>query len=276
MFYLLFGVIGLALGSFVNAAVWRIYKKETKSDNKLPKANLSLTSGRSVCPSCHHILAFKDLIPVLSWIKLKGRCRYCKKPVSKQYPFVEILTATLILLSLWQWNIELDTAMSLIQFFVWSIILTGLMILAIYDFKHRELPTGVIYISGALTVIFVVLDMIIFGNSLSDVLLEKVIGVLSVGGFFWLLYQISDGNWIGGGDVRLGFLIGVLLGWQQGIIAVGIASFLGTFLAIIPLVLGKLSKKTEIAFGPLLIIGIYASLLWGQGLIDWYLNLAGL
>src|SRR4051812_13278636 len=93
-------VFGLCLGSFVNALVWRVHEQEAA---KKPNKKLSVLNGRSMCPHCEHELAAKDLIPVLSWLSLGGKCRYCHKPISKQYPLVELLTALLVVGSYIWW-----------------------------------------------------------------------------------------------------------------------------------------------------------------------------
>jgi leader peptidase (prepilin peptidase) / N-methyltransferase len=112
MTYVALSILGLCLGSFVNALVWRIYQQEqaghrekvrgrSKKNNKLSahssdlSRSLSILQGRSMCPSCKHELAAKDLVPILSWLQLKGRCRYCQKPISVQYPLVEVATAVM-------------------------------------------------------------------------------------------------------------------------------------------------------------------------------------
>ena len=96
-------VFGLCLGSFVNALVWRLREQERQLEKKKPNkkylVELSIAKGRSMCPDCHHTLASKDLIPVLSWLSVGGKCRYCRKSISTQYPLVELATAALFVLS---------------------------------------------------------------------------------------------------------------------------------------------------------------------------------
>src|SRR5882762_114793 len=106
MIIVVLAILGLCFGSFVNAAVWRIYAQEQVKSKKLQvkkSTNLSIVNGRSVCPHCEHELAAKDLMPVFSWLSLGGKCRYCKKPISRQYPLVELLTAVLFVFSYLYW-----------------------------------------------------------------------------------------------------------------------------------------------------------------------------
>src|SRR5690348_8244818 len=114
MIVLLLGALGLGLGSFVNALVWRLHEQELAEEEpkhkrakgkarQLSAKELSIVSGRSMCPDCHHELAPQDLIPVLSWLWLRGKCRYCSKPISWQYPLVELVTAALFIVSYLSW-----------------------------------------------------------------------------------------------------------------------------------------------------------------------------
>src|SRR5579864_137748 len=108
MIYVVLVVLGLSLGSFVNALVWRLHEQESVTKRrKSKKVDLSILHGRSICPNCHHELAVRDLVPVLSWLSLKGTCRYCGKPISWQYPIVEAATASLFILSYVYWPADL-------------------------------------------------------------------------------------------------------------------------------------------------------------------------
>jgi len=145
--------------------------------------------------------------------------------------------------------------------------------LLVYDLKWLELPTEWVYTAGIASVVFVGLSLA-NGQELA-VLRDGIIGAFVLGGLFWCLYQVSSGAWIGGGDVRLGFTIGILLGWQKAIFALSVAAYIGTVIVFIAIVLGKYKKRMKLPFGPLLIAGWYISFLWGQDVIDWYLRLIG-
>lgn len=233
---------------------------------------LSIFKGRSMCPCCRHSLAWYDLVPVISWVLLKGRCRYCKKPISPQYPLVECITALFIVLSFWQWPYVFTTTASYGHFVVWTFMVTVMMILALYDLYWRELPTKLIYTLAGLSLIFIAMEHLLHDTYL----LANGAGAVLVGGFFWLLYQVSGGKWIGGGDVRYGFVMGLLLGGFKGLLGLGIASYAGVLYAAGLVVAGKYHKKMQIPFGPFLILGTYTSLLWGHHVIDWYKQIAGL
>src|SRR4051812_40657220 len=120
--------LGLCLGSFINALIWRLHE------------NKDWVKGRSQCPNCGHVLAAKDLIPVLSWLALRGRCRYCGRTISKQYPVVELLTGVAFAASYLYWPETLSESGQKLLLITWLTSLVGLMALLVYDFKWMLLP----------------------------------------------------------------------------------------------------------------------------------------
>ncbi len=272
MQYVLIFILGLALGSFVNALVWRVHEQAHKKGAK--SKDLSILTGRSMCPDCKHTLSAMDLIPVISWVGLRGKCRYCKKSISWQYPLVELLVAAALSVSFYVWPYVLSGALGYPLFIIWAMIIVLFAALTVYDLRWMLLPNRLIYPTGALTAGFVLLSSLILGSW--QPITSGLIGALIAGGFFWLMYQISHGKWIGGGDVRLGFLLGLLLGWQQTLMALSLAAYLSLAVIIVIVLLGRYHKRMRLPFGPFLIVAAYISLLWGSYVIDWYLRLAGL
>lgn len=224
-----------------------------------------------MCPSCKHELAAKDLVPVFSWLYLQGKCRYCKASISAQYPIVEIVTAALFALSYWAWPYSLGQAWQTLFFITWLALVVGLVALAVYDIKWMLLPNKIVYklyiIAGASYAMQIVL-----GRSLASIV-GVSFGVLVGGGIFWVLYQVSKGNWIGGGDVKLGALLGFVLGsGQLAFLNLFFASLLGILWILPGFATKKISKNSRVPFGPFLIAAAYITMLWGQDLIDWYTN----
>ncbi len=268
-------LLGLCFGSFVNALVWRIYeqnlskKKRTASDKEL-----SIRTGRSMCVNCSHTLGIRDLVPVLSWLSLRGSCRYCKKPISWQYPAVELATALLFALSYAFWPRDI-TGWELLVFGAWLTCLTGFMALIIYDIRWMLLPNRIIFPLYGVASVYVIARML--EASSFTPLLGAMIGALIGGGIFYLLFEFSKGRWIGGGDVKLGFLLGALAGGPaNAFIMLFIASTLGT-LAIAPLLMTKrATQQTRIPFGPFLIAGCFIVVLLGKAMSDWYIHQIGL
>lgn len=272
MMYVFLALIGLAFGSFVNALVWRLREKDKKRP-KFPKKELSILKGRSLCPSCGYHLAWYDLIPVVSWLSLNGKCRYCKKPISVQYPLVELSVGFLSVISYMFWPYTLESTLSYTVFGLWILLMPLLMALVVYDLKWLELPTEIVYAVFGLSVLSTV--ALALEDKDSSIVLSAVLGSVVLGGLFWLLYQISQGKWIGGGDVRLGFAIGAYLGWVKALLALSLGAYIGTVVVVVAAILGKYHRKMKLPFGPLLIAGWYVAVLWGQAILDWYLQLIG-
>lgn len=262
-------LLGICFGSFINALVWRLHQQNlTKKKRKATKKELSISHGRSMCVHCGHTLNAVDLIPVLSWITLRGKCRYCKKKISAQYPVVETLTALLFITSYVWWPTEIN-GLEIITFAAWLMCLIGLIALAVYDIRWMLLPNKIIFPLFLITTVFVV-SKIVDQGSLKP-LLSAIVAALIGGGLFYVLFQISDGSWIGGGDVKLGFLLGSLLsGPVASILMLFIASLLGSILALSLMSAGRATRTSRIPFGPFLIISAIIVQLFGSSLIQWY------
>lgn len=265
MIVLILGFVGLALGSFVNACVWRLHE-QSKRKKKQPE--LSILKGRSMCPHCKHSLGAKDLIPLLSWVELRGKCRYCQKQISYQYPLVELLTAILFVTSYLWWPYGVGTSAKIL-FGVWLITLVMFMILIIYDLRWMLLPNKIVY----------PLILLVFAGVLAQfgltrdvsVLTDAFWGVVCTSGLFYGLFQISKGKWIGGGDVKLAIALGLLVGGPvMACLLLFVASVLGVLVTLPSLLLGKRSYTSKIPFGPFLMIGCIVVFLFGQQLVDFY------
>jgi prepilin signal peptidase PulO-like enzyme (type II secretory pathway) len=275
MVYVVLAILGLCLGSFVNALVWRLHEqsKESREQRAENKQKLSVLKGRSMCPHCGHILAAKDLIPVLSWIGLKGKCRYCAKPISWQYPVVELLTAALFVFSYTYWPYFQGTTLEnegVVLFIFWLVFLAGFVALAVYDLRWFLLPDKITYTLIGLALVQVLLVVFWFDGglgALKDVSLSLVVG----GGIFYALFQLSGGRWIGGGDVKLGALIGLILGQPQlSLLMIFVASVLGSVVSVPMLLTGHAKRDTHLPFGPFLILATIIVRLFGLSLITWY------
>jgi len=266
-------IFGLIFGSFVNAFVWRLHEQEalkskpTQTKDKLAK--LSILRGRSMCPNCSHQLSGKDLVPVLSWLSLQGKCRYCKKPISWQYPVVELLTAALFVASYSWWPMVLN-GFGMLAFVLWLVFLLGFMALAVYDFKWYLLPDKVVWPLVSLAVLELGIHIIFFGGGLRA-FWEAAFSVLVASGFFYAMYVVSKGKWIGGGDVKLGLVIGLLVGGPlSALLVLYFASILGMFVSL-PLLLNKKVKRSSvIPFGPFLITATIIVQLFGADITEWF------
>lgn len=250
-------IIGACIGSFLNVVILRL--KEEKS----------FVKGRSYCPNCKHQLAWYDNVPLISYIFLVGKCRYCHKKISAQYPLVEMTAGGLFVLVYIKWRTGiLDFRFQILDFFVllsYFIFTAILIIIFVYDLKWYLILDKVAL--PAIAVAFILNT--ILGYKFTDLLLGGVI----VGGFFFLQFIISRGKWIGGGDVRLGFLIGVMLGWQKAIVALFIAYVAGAIIGIFLMIVKNKKMNSKIPFGTFLSAATYISMLWGGEILAWYLRL---
>lgn len=263
---------GLCLGSFVNALVWRIHKQEEALETRKHQKSqndLSILHGRSMCPNCHHKLSPKDLIPIISWIMLGGKCRYCHKSISWQYPIVEIVTAALFILSYAFWPYGF-AAFGVLQFIIWLILLVGFMALIVYDLRWMILPDRITFVLIGLVFLQIIVEIIVFKDL--SLMLTAIIGILTTSGLFYLLFQVSDGKWIGGGDVKLAIALGALVGGPyESLLLIFVASLLGTLVSI-PLIIKK-GRSHHIPFGPFLIVATMIVYLFAQQIIYWYQSL---
>ncbi|MEK9130933.1 MAG: prepilin peptidase [Patescibacteria group bacterium] len=237
-------LFGLAIGSFLNVVVFRTH------------ADIPLT-GRSKCLICEQPISWFDLVPVLSFFLLRGRCRRCKGAINWQYPLVEVATTLLVVLIAWQtWP---DVSLLLRD----VILGIFLIIIFVYDLKYG-------YILDRFTVPGMILA-VVFNFALGIVSVESMaLGAFVVGGFFALQYFVSKGKWIGGGDIRLGVMMGLILGLWPGVLALFIGYVLGAVVAVGLLVRGR-TLKSAVPFGTFLTVGTVAAMLWGEKIIDWYL-----
>lgn len=261
--------MGLIFGSFINALVWRVHEQD-QSKTKAKKAKYSITKGRSQCINCAHTLAAVDLIPVMSWILLRGKCRYCKKPISAQYPLVELLTASVFVISFSYWPHNFEV-LGVIAFVGWLAALVVLIALMVYDLKWMLLPNRLVATTVALALVTQVFLALSLNKPMQ--LVGAVAGAAVLFGFFWALFEASKGKWIGGGDVKLAVGLGLLAGGiLESVLLVFVASLLGTIISSPLLSSKKLSVKSKIPFGPFLIIAAVVVFLFGSSFINWYKN----
>jgi prepilin signal peptidase PulO-like enzyme (type II secretory pathway) len=262
-------ILGACLGSFVNALVWRTRQRQTK------KSGPSILNGRSMCPNCKHQLAARDLVPVLSWLWLRGKCRYCRRPIEDK-PWVELAAAAIFSLSYIYWPQPLHGG-QIVLFVTWLAASVGLLALFVYDLKWMLLPSTILYPTFFIAAAGQLVYLIGYQPDKPRAAVQWVLSVAVAGGIFGLLFYGSKGRWIGFGDVRLGLITGTLL-WSpsKSFLMIFIASLLG-LAAIIPLIaLGKRQLSAKIPYGPFLISAASICLLFGTSLIDWYKNLFGL
>lgn len=234
-------LLGLVVGSFCNAVIWRLHVRR------------SFTRGRSVCPRCKKTLRKRDLIPIVSFIALRGRCAFCRKAISWQYPLVELATSALFAAFVWIEGVTLLAG--------FHVAMTALLvILFVYDLRYMLVPDSVVLPAAILAFC----GQMIAGASLSATLLGGIIGA----GFFLLQYLLSKGTWIGGGDIRIGLLMGVLLGWPAVIAALGLAYVSGSLIGLTLIAARRKGWKSQIPFGTFLTASTVVTLLYFHAITE--------
>ncbi len=244
--------LGLIIGSFLNVLTLRVANNEP------------FMAPRSYCPHCHTQLAWYDNIPVVSFLTLGGQCRYCHKKISWQYPLVELATAICFILvgSQFQNYSLLPTYYTLLRDLVFT---AGLIALFVFDLCWFIVPDEV---SIPLIIIAVVINFLL-GVPLTSLLIGASIG----GGLYALLWIISRGTWVGSGDIRLGVLLGAMLGWPLALVALEVAYLVGGAIAFALLLSGQKKLGSKLPMGTFLTFGIFITLLYGPALVSWWMGL---
>src|SRR3989344_2322799 len=275
--YLFIFLFGLIIGSFLNCVIYRLEKEE-----KL--------TGRSYCPHCKKTLNWKYLIPIFSFLFLWGRCGFCKKKISIQYPLVEILTALIFLLifnllgpqDIPKVAFEIYNQFEIFQYINILFLLyisSVLIIIFIYDLKHYLIPDKVLFPAIVIIVLYRLFEnlniLILNSNFKFQIsnfahITNYIIAVLIASGFFLCIFLISRGAWMGFGDVKLAILLGLILGLPNILVGLFLAFFFGAIIGIILMLFNKKGLKSEIPFAPFLILGTFTALFWGQEIINWY------
>lgn len=255
-------LFGAIFGSFAGAMVWRL------------KTHRSLANDRSECEHCHHKLSWLDLIPLFSWLYLKGKCRYCRKPIGWTALLLEVGLGIVFAVSYLLWPYPLSLPMDIVYLLLWLVACVLLAILFVYDLRWYLLPDKIIWPLAAIGGALFVIRAATSGWGFSEVAMELVLGFVPVTGIYYLLYKVSNGRWVGFGDVKLGIFIGLALGWTGALLTLVLANFIGLLVVLPGLLSGKLSRSSEIPFGPFLIVATVIAMLVGQHVIGWYMQFA--
>jgi len=263
-------ILGLVVGSFLNSVIYRLYTKESFLLASTPRQRAKLPLyrwwgfQRSYCPECKHELAWCDLIPVFSFIILKGRCRYCRKPISWQYPLVELVTGILFIF-VFSYCSDFWGAVYHLT------IICFLIVVFVYDLRHYTIPDEVIYPLVGLVLIYNLLLMVM-GHWAFWVFLNHLLSAILSAAFLGSVFLISKGRWMGFGDVKLVFFMGLLLGFPDILIALFGSFLVGGIIGLGLVAVGKKSLKSEVPFGPFLSFATFIAMFFGKELMRWYLS----
>ncbi len=264
MFYLILFltfIFGLAIGSFLNCLIWRLHTGES-------------LWGRSACPKCKNKIAWYDNIPVLSFVFLKAKCRLCHEKISWQYPLIELTVGILFALSFWvhfRFLANISPSDWLAYNFSWQdyllivrdwFFISVMIIVFVYDWRWYLILDVVVL--PACLIIFIA--NLFLGLEWKSLLFSGIIGA----SFFLIQFVVSRGKWIGGGDIRLGALMGMGLGWPYVLVAIFIAYFIGSIVGIGLILAGRKKMDSQVPLGVFLSIASIIVLFWGKEVMEWY------
>ncbi len=245
-------IFGLCVGSFLNCVIYRL------------QTNEKIGKSRSHCPECGHILRWHDLIPLLSFLLLRGRCRYCGKQISVQYPAVEAATGALFLLIISNFQFPVSNFQNLAEMVYLLTISCFLIVVFVYDLKHYLILDKVIYPAIGIALAYQAI------NFQAGHFLNALFAACLASGFFASIVLASREKWMGTGDVKLAFLMGLLLGFPQILTGLFFAFLFGAIIGVGMIILKKKTLKSEVPFGPFLVTGTFTAMLWGEQILNWY------
>lgn len=286
--YVALVLVGACFGSFAAATVWRLRARQLAQDKKnkepvdekefkrlKPLLGKGVMKDRSRCLECGYELKWYDLLPIVSWLSLKGKCRSCKHPIGWFELLMELGVVAFFVLSYILWPGGVGDPLAITHFILWLAAGVVMSILFAYDVKWFLLPDG-------LTFALAVIGLGIVGVSaattqdIAGTILSAFGAVAAIAGLYAFLYFVSKGRWVGFGDVKLGVGLGlILVDWQLALMAVFLANLIGC-LVVIPLLLTKkIKRNAHVPFGPMLIAGAIVSFFFGWPLLDMYLATIG-
>ncbi len=243
-------VVGLVIGSFLNVVIARLPERR------------SLWRPRSACPACGTTIAWHDNIPVLSYVALRGHCRVCSAAISWRYPAVEAVTALLFAAAYERFGPTGDFAVA-------AALLAALIVITAIDLRLQIIPEAV-------TLPGIVVGFVANLATLRVSWVDSAIGIVVGGGIFWAILEgsllLTGREGMGGGDVKLGAMLGAFLGWKVALLSIFLAVLLGGVLALGLLASKTAGRKDPIPFGPFLATGGAAGLFWGERLVTWYMS----
>lgn len=242
LFFVFF--VGASLGSFSNVCIYRI------------PLQLSIIQPGSYCPNCKTPLRVLDNIPILSYLFLRGKCRYCEQNIGLRYPAVELLTAIFFLMLYIKFDLPV--------FIIYALLVTALIIITFIDIDYKIIP-NVITFPGIL------IGLVSSYFFLPPTIINAFIGLLGGGGLLLFMALIYQGG-MGGGDIKMVAMLGAFLGWQKVFLTIFIGSLIGSIIGITLILLKKQGRKSKIPFGPYLAMGAILSIFFGNDLIEFYLN----
>jgi leader peptidase (prepilin peptidase)/N-methyltransferase len=250
---IVFALLGLEVGSFLNVCI-----------DRLPQ-NKSIVFPASHCEACQHKLAAKDLIPVFSYLRLRGRCRYCQVSIPRRLFWVELATG--VVFALLAWHYGLSPALGIMIFYACLFI-----IIFVIDLDHGLILNKVVYPAMIVALLLSLYPWPWFTESIGMRIAYSALGGAIGFGILFLIAIVSRGG-MGWGDVKLAALIGLATGFPLVFLAIIMGAIIGGIVAVALVIAKKRKRRETIPFGPFLAVATMITLLWGSNIISWYLGL---
>lgn len=239
-------IFGIIIGSFLNVCIYRIPLKE------------SIGFPASHCPNCNTYFRAMDLVPILSFLFSQGKCKYCAKEISFQYPIIEFINGLVYLLLYLKFGYS-------IEFLGYAVLCSILIVVAVIDYYHKIIPDTINIFGLIFGLIFHAINFSNFSN-----LLQYIFGFLIGGGFLLLIAVLSKGA-MGGGDIKLMAVLGFWLGWKFTLLILFLSFFLGGLISIILILLKIKGRKDTIPFGPFIVLATMVTVFYGNNIINYYI-----
>lgn len=285
LFYSFVVIASLCIGSFLNVVIiripmmmerqWQAHCQEIKRENvsgdvvdvkEKTDKSYNIATPRSHCQHCGYSLKIWENIPLISFIFLRGKCAACGGAISLRYPFVELLTTIMTVFVVWHFGLSMQMVAALLLTWV-------LIALSLIDYDTQLLP-------DSMTLPLVWLGLLVNISAtftvLSSAVLGAVIGYLSLWSIYYIFKYFTGKEGLGFGDFKLLAALGAWFGWQQLAIIIFLSSFAGAIIGILLILLGKQTASKPIPFGPYLALAGWVSMIWGENIVEFYLNVAGL
>lgn len=247
MEFIIIFISGLCVGSFLNVLIDRLPREE------------SVIKGRSHCEKCKKELAWLDLIPLVSFLSLQGKCRYCRTRLSFYYPIIELTTGVLFVTTLYLLGgIRIYDLRFMISLGYYLFITSSLIVVFFTDLKYGIIPDKVIVPAILISFLYLILNT-------NYLILPHLLSALGACLFFLILFLITKGKGMGFGDVKFAFLMGLVLGFPKIIVSLYIAFLTGAIIGCILIIWRKRKLKgASIPFGPFLVLGTFIAIFWGE------------
>lgn len=248
--YILIFALGIIIGSFLNVCIYRIPREE------------SIAFPPSHCTHCSHPLDWYDLIPIVSYFSLRGKCRYCGEGISPQYPIIELLNGILYLFVFHYFGLSLEFAF-------YGFMASILVVICLIDLHEQIIPDELVLLILIATVLYKAAAYFLYGTSI--VFRDGIFGFLS-GGLFFLIIAVASNGAMGGGDIKLIAVLGLILGLKKTLLNILLAFIIGAVVSLYLLLSGKKGRKDAIPFGPFINIAFIITLFYGDMIIRRYVQ----